>query len=134
MGYGNCVKLLLDMNLSSRWVSVLRAAGLDAAHWSTVRSPTARDTEIVMYAAQNGYVVGTHDLDFSAILAATGDESPCVVQVRSDDLSPDVIGKRVITSLKQMISELEAGALLSIDCNRSRLRLLPLTVTSGSSE
>jgi predicted nuclease of predicted toxin-antitoxin system len=31
------------------------------------------------YARTNGYVVITHDLDFSSILAATGGEKPSVI-------------------------------------------------------
>jgi len=41
----------------------------------------------------------THDLDFSAILAATHGEKPSVVQIRAEDVSPDVIGKQVIIAL-----------------------------------
>ncbi len=39
------MKLLIDMNLSPRWVSVLRAAGFAALHWSSVGpldAPTPR--------------------------------------------------------------------------------------------
>lgn len=63
---------------------------------------------------------------FSAILAATRGDKPSVVQIRAEDLNPDVIGKPVINALKQMASELEEGALLTVDPNRTRLRLLPL--------
>lgn len=78
------------------------------------------------YARMNGYVVLTHDLDFGAILAATHGEKPSVVQIRAEDVSPDVIGKQVIVALRQMAFELEAGALLTVDPNRTRLRVLPL--------
>lgn len=78
------------------------------------------------YASANDYVVLTHDLDFSAILAATHGEKPSVVQIRADDVSPDLIGAQVIIALKQMSSELENGALLTVDPNRTRMRLLPL--------
>lgn len=30
------MKLLVDMNLSPRWVAVLVGAGVDAVHWSAV--------------------------------------------------------------------------------------------------
>jgi predicted nuclease of predicted toxin-antitoxin system len=66
-------------------------------------------------------------LDFSAILAATQDAGPSVVQIRTEDISPAVIGAKVVAALHQMKSELEAGALLSIDVSQTRLRLLPLT-------
>jgi predicted nuclease of predicted toxin-antitoxin system len=74
----------------------------------------------------NDYVVLTHDLDFGAILAATHGEKPSVVQIRAEDVSPDVIGKHVVIALRQMASELEEGALLTVDPNRTRLSLLPL--------
>jgi len=86
------MKLLVDMNLSPRWVHMLRDAGWDAVHWSTVGRSNELDAEIMRYAAQNGYTVLTHDLDFSAILAATHGERPSVVQVRTDDVSPNVVG------------------------------------------
>ena len=120
------MKLLVDMNLSPRWISMLTDAGIEAAHWSTLGANNAPDSLIMSYAHANDYVVLTHDLDFSAILAATHGEKPSVVQIRTDDVSPDVIGKQVILALRQMASELEEGALLTVDPNRTRLRVLPL--------
>lgn len=120
------MKLLVDMNLSPRWVSLLAGADIEAAHWSTLGAKNAPDVEIMAYARSNGYVVVTHDLDFSSILAATHGDKPSVVHIRSDDVSPDAIGRRVIAALRQMAAELEEGALLTIDPNRTRLRLLPL--------
>ena len=120
------MKLLVDMNLSPRWVAVLADAGIEAAHWSTLGAHDAADAAIMTYANTNDYVVLTHDLDFSAILAATQGEKPSVVQIRAEDVSPDVIGTQVIAALRQMASELDEGALLTIDPDRTRLRVLPL--------
>ena len=120
------MKLLVDMNLSPGWVTLLGDAGVQAAHWSTIGAGKAPDSEIMAYASANGYVVLTHDLDFSAILAVTHGEKPSVVQIRAEDLSLDTIGKQVIAALLQMTFELEEGALLTIDPNRIRVRILPL--------
>jgi predicted nuclease of predicted toxin-antitoxin system len=120
------MKLLVDMNLSPRWIRVLTDAGIDAAHWSSLGLANAPDSEIMHYASAHDYVVLTHDLDFSAILAATHGEKPSVVQIRAEDVSPDVIGANVITALRQMTEELEQGALVTVDPNRTRLRVLPL--------
>jgi|GEM_PF-1044733 predicted nuclease of predicted toxin-antitoxin system len=78
---------LIDMNLSPRWVGVLNSAGIEAAHWSTPGVSNApdsdSDSEIMAYAAEHGYVVLTHDLDFGSILAATHGEKPgCAVVLR----------------------------------------------------
>ncbi|WP_302476586.1 DUF5615 family PIN-like protein [Candidatus Williamhamiltonella defendens] len=99
---------------------------IDAVHWSTLGANNAPDSEIMAYARTNDYIVLTDDLDFSAILAVTHGEKPSVIQVRTNDVSPDVIGKQIVAALNQMASELEAGALLTVDTNRTRLRVLPL--------
>lgn len=120
------MKLLVDMNLSPRWVGLLTGAGVETTHWSTVGAMTAPDTEIMAFALANDFVVLTHDLDFSAILAATHGEKPSVVLLRADDVSPDAIGRQMIIALRQMRAELQEGALVTIDPNRTRLRVLPL--------
>ncbi len=74
------MKLLVDMNLSPHWVDRLNAAGLPAVHWSGIGRMDAPDVEIMAYAAKYDYVVLTHDLDFSAMLAATQGTKPSVVQ------------------------------------------------------
>jgi len=122
------MKLLIDMNLSPRWAQRLTDSGFECAHWSSIGADNAPDSEIMSYAASHDYVVLTHDLDFGAILAVTHGEKPSVVQIRSEELSPDKIGALVVAALQQTQTELEAGALLSIDTHRIRLRLLPLLI------
>ena len=119
------MKLVIDMNLSPRWVGILAEAGIESGHWSGIGAPNAPDSEIMAFAKSENCVVLTHDLDFSAILAATHGQKPSVVQIRSDDVSPDIIGPQVISALRQMTSELEDGALVTVAPNRTRLRILP---------
>lgn len=120
------MKLLIDMNLSPRWVNWLSDAGVDAAHWSALGRTNAPDSEIMAFARAHGYVVLTHDLDFSAILAATNGDKPSVVQLRADDVSPEAIGSHVVRALSQMAAQLVEGSLLTIDPDRTRIRVLPL--------
>ena len=115
------------MNLSPQWVAHLKSAGISAVHWSEIGRADAPDTEIMAYAAEHDLVVVTHDLDFGAILAATDGAKPSVVQVRADDLSPAAIGGPLVAALRQMTSQLAAGALLTVDPGRTRLNLLPLS-------
>lgn len=120
------MKLLLDMNLAPRWAGWLEQRGFQADHWSLLGKATASDSEIMVYAANHGYVVITHDLDFGTILAATNAEKPSVIQIRADNTSPELIGDRVVTALQKMNTELLAGALVTIDLGRDRVRVLPL--------
>ena len=122
------MKLIVDMNLSPRWSTLLTDAGIEAVHWSTLGPHNASDTQIMTHAKAHDYVVLTHDLDFGAILAATHGKKPSVVQIRADNLDPSVIGSRVITALRQMTKELDTGALISIDPIQTRLRVLPLQI------
>ena len=119
------MKLLLDMNLAPRWVEWLALAGQEAVHRSSIGYGGAPDTEIMAYAKANDFIVLTHDLDFGASLAATHGEKPSVVQIRAEDTSPDFIGTQVLAAVQQMSAELLAGALVTVEPARSRVRLLP---------
>ena len=94
------MKFLVDMNLSPRWVETLRGAGWNAEHWSSIGRGNELDSEIMQYAALNGYIVLTHDLDFSAILAATHGGRPSVVQLRTDDVSPSTVSTQLMAALR----------------------------------
>jgi predicted nuclease of predicted toxin-antitoxin system len=66
------------------------------------------------------------NLDFGAILAVTHGNKPSVVQIRSEDVNPDIIGKQVLAALQQMAVDLEQGSLLTVNPKRIRVRVLPL--------
>jgi len=120
------MKLLVDMNLPPRWVAIFSSAGYESVHWSLVGAPTASDREIMSWARANGYLVFTHDLDFSALLAATQEKGPSVIQVRTQNILPEAIGNLVINALRQFQDELEQGAVITLDPVRARVRILPL--------
>ncbi len=79
------------------------------------------------WARANAYVIFTHDLDFGTALALTQAESPSVIQVRTQDVTPAHLETAVVEVLKNNEPMLEAGALIVLDEGRSRLRILPLT-------
>lgn len=120
------MRILVDMNLSPRWVDVLADAGIESIHWSSVGETTASDSFIMAFAKGAGYVVVTHGLDSGSILAATHGDKPSVIQIRSGTLSTAAIGPFVIKTLIQMEAEIDSGALLTIEPPRARIRLLPL--------
>jgi len=91
-----------------------------------VGAPTASDRHIMAWAGENGYVVFTHDLDFSALLAATQGEGPSVIQVRIQNVLPEAIVALVINALKKFRNELEKGAIITIEPHRTRVGILPL--------
>jgi predicted nuclease of predicted toxin-antitoxin system len=120
------MRILIDMNLSPAWSAFLNAHDIAAVHWSNVGPAFASDADIMRYAVEFDYYVMTNDLDFGSILAVTRGGKPSVIQIRSDDLSTARIGRAVIAALRQSVAHLEECALLAIDPNRVRIRLLPL--------
>ena len=114
------------MNLPPSWIERLAQHGFEAVHWSTIGTPTAGDDEILSWARVNGFVLLTHDLDFSAILAAMTEAAPSVVQLRMQDLLSESALEATVSALKTHVTEIESGALVSIDESRARVRILPL--------
>lgn len=114
------------MNLSPTWVEALRAVGIEAIHWSNVGDPRASDRKLLEYAGAEGYTLFTNDLDFGAILAASAASGPSVIQVRATDLTPARLGSLVQRALVHYRELLEAGALITIEEARLRVRILPL--------
>ncbi len=120
------MNIVIDMNLSPQWVSVLAAAGHHAVHWSDVGAANALDREIMEWARSNGFVVFTHDLDFGTMLAFANAKAPSLFQVRTQDIAPGKIGPLVVFAFSQFEESLSKGAIVTIDEKRSRVRILPL--------
>ena len=120
------MKFLVDMNLSPAWVSFLTEAGFEAVHWSRVGRGGAPDREVMEWASEHGRILVTADLDFGAILAAGRRRRPSVIQLRSDLPIPESIGAKVVAAVRRTEADLVAGAIISIDAERTRLRVLPI--------
>lgn len=120
------MKIVVDMNLSPTWAGFLQGAGFEAVHWSVVGNPRATDAVIMEWARLGGYVVFTHDLGFSALLAATAAIGPSVMQFRTQDVLPEAIGGHVVHTLATHREALERGAIISVDMVSSRVRVLPI--------
>ncbi len=114
------------MNLSPDWVAWFEQRGWSAIHWSTTGDPRAPDRVILGWARAHGQILFTHDLDFGAILASAGAVSPSVVQLRTNDVTPQASGTLVLEVLVSFETELEKGALVTVDEEGSLVRLLPL--------
>lgn len=114
------------MNLSPSWIAILERNGFPAVHWSAVGEGRAPDSVVLGWAWENNYIVFTHDLDFGAILASTRASGPSVIQVRTQDVSPDHLGGILVKALREYQEILEQGALITIDESRLRARILPL--------
>ncbi len=125
------MRVLIDVNLSPSWVEFLEGRGIRATHWSRVGDLKSPDSVVMGWARDNGYVVFTHDLDYSALLAATRALGPSVIQVRTHDVLPARIGELVARVLRERAAEIERGSVVTIDERDARVRLLPIGRSSS---
>ena len=95
------MRLLVDKNLTPRWVATLAAAGHTAAHWSSLGRSDADDTAICEYARDQAFVLITNDLDFPRILAHIADSKPSVILLRGEPLVPELRGAALIGAIAE---------------------------------
>lgn len=112
------MKILIDMNLPPRWATFFAAHGISATHWSVEGDMKAPDSEILRWARERNCVVRTQNA------------GPSVIQVRTQDVTPEAIGSLVLTALEKHREALDRGALLSIQGQTSRIRVLPIKRTN----
>lgn len=123
------MRFVIDMNLSPNWAVRLGQAGHDAVHWSAVGDDTAADADIAAWAHAEGRIVLTADRDFSVIVATSGSAGPSVVQLRCADLRVAAIGEATLAAIAEAEVDLTAGALLTFNGHRARIRPLPVERT-----
>ncbi len=120
------MKILVDMNLSPDWVNVLSQHNVQSVHWKDIGESNAADIELINWAKDHNYIIFTHDLDFGSLLRLTQAEGPSVIQVRTQDVTVSNQGDMIISVLNDYRSFLEKGALLTLDEEKLRMRILPL--------
>jgi predicted nuclease of predicted toxin-antitoxin system len=78
------------------------------------------------WARRHDCVVFTHDLDYGALLYATGATAPSVIQARGEDVRPAALAASILKALAEARQELLDGALVTVDVRRHRISILPL--------
>jgi predicted nuclease of predicted toxin-antitoxin system len=120
------MRVLVDMNLSPRWKGPLRDAGHDAVWWRDIGPPDATDEVLFQWARDHGHVVLTADLDFGRLLALSGETGPSVILLRLRYTEPPPALPSVLAILARFQEELLQGALVVVDDEGARVRVLPL--------
>ncbi len=104
----------------------MQEAGHEATYWTNVGHEADPDEYLMEWARKNNAIVLTCDLDFGAMLAASGECKPSVVQLRPWKHRPELLMGRLSLALKAYQRHLEIGVLLTIDLGNSRVHKLPL--------
>ncbi len=120
------MRLVLDQGLPRSAARILSAAGIDTVHVGDIGMAAAADTTILAYAEAEQRVVVTLDADFHALLALAGAPGPSVVRLRVEGMRGAEIAELVRTILAMSGDQLSAGAVITSDGTRARVRRLPL--------
>ena len=119
------MKIVVDVNLSPEWASALAGAGHEALHWSQIGPESAPDTDIIRWAAREGFAVFTADLDFGSAVARLNLDAPSVIQLRTESMDPLDVGAFVLECVASAAAQMTGGSILTIDKGRVRLRRRP---------
>jgi predicted nuclease of predicted toxin-antitoxin system len=120
------LRFIADMNISPLTVKALAAEGVDIVRVSSLLPANASDESILGLARQQGRVVITQDMDFSALLALGGHDQPSLVTLRLLDTDPDMVTQRLRQVLPQVEAALRRGCAVTVEDHAVRVRQLPI--------
>ena len=120
------INLLLDQGLPRGASALLREAGHDTVHVADIGMATASDGDILEKARSEDRAVVTLDADFHALVAVSGASSPSVIRLRVEGLRGEKLVSLLLLAIGECGEDLEAGALVTVQERRLRIRRLPL--------
>jgi len=120
------LRLLANMNISPETVNALQEKGLDIIRVSEILPVTSSDMEILDFARRENRVVVTQDLDFSALLALGGFDTPSVSTMRMRVSDPESITQKLLELLPVIQDMLAKGCVVSVDDYSFRIRWLSI--------
>jgi predicted nuclease of predicted toxin-antitoxin system len=128
------VKFLADMGVSRSTAERLRALGHEADHLREIGLQRLPDAEILDRVRRERRVVLTFDLDFADLLAASGEVLPSVILFRLRNQTPASVTPRLLEVVGRCAPDLEAGAIITVEESRYRVRRLPIKEPGAEGE
>lgn len=120
------IRFLANMNISPKTVGSLSKQGWDIIRVSNILPVNASDQEILDLARQEGRVVITQDLDFSALLALGGFDSPSLITLRLSLSDPGSITQKLFEIIQRLEKPLIEGCAVTVGDTAMRIRKLPI--------
>ncbi|MGI8967233.1 MAG: DUF5615 family PIN-like protein [Limisphaerales bacterium] len=121
------MRFLLDQGTPHSTALLLRQAGHDAVHTSEIKMANAADEEILKTAFAENRIIVTLDADFHTLLSLNCLEKPSVIRIRIEKLRAAQLSNLLQLIIPQCDAALEAGAMISVQENRIRIRKLPIS-------
>ena len=109
-----------------RTVALLRERGWDIVRVPELLPLDASDEQVLERARADGRVVVTQDLDFSALLALSGEDRPSLVTLRLAASDPEGVARRLLEVLPEVAEALQEGSAVTVEETSVRIRKLPV--------
>ena len=120
------MKFLADMGISPKTVDFLIALGFESIHLRALKLNKMLDSEILNKAKNEGFILLTHDLDFSELVAASKAKLPSVIIFRLRNMQPNNVNSTLKKIVTNHSSALKQGAIISVTDSQIRVRQLPI--------
>lgn len=120
------MKFLADMGISPKTEDFLIALGFESIHLSALKLNKMLDSEILNKAKNEGFILLTHDLDFSELVAASKAKLPSVIIFRLRNMQPNNVNSTLKKIVTNHSSALKQGAIISVTDSQIRVRQLPI--------
>ena len=120
------MNFLLNENIPPLLTGLLKNIGWNAKHAWELKLIGKPDHFIVDFAIQNKLIIITHDLDYGRIVSLSGAKNPSVITFRLDRISVSILFDLISNHRIQLEHYLQLGALLTVDSEKIRYRLLPI--------
>jgi predicted nuclease of predicted toxin-antitoxin system len=122
------LKFVIDNALSPSLATGLKKAGHDAVHVRDLGMGMATDKEIMDFALKEDRVIVSADTDFGTLLALRDLSKPSFVLFRRSDKRPVALLMQLLSNLGQFEEALDEGAVVVIEDQRIRIRMLPIGI------
>lgn len=120
------MRFLLNENISPSLSGKLSTIKLDSVHVKDVDLIDEPDIRIIEYAIVHGFTIITHDLDYSRIISLSAKEKPSVITVRIDKINSEILFSLIKNNIDNLKPYLQKGALITMEEDKIRFRLLPV--------
>jgi predicted nuclease of predicted toxin-antitoxin system len=119
------MRILADMHISPETVRFLRELGHDAVRVNELLPANSPDSAIVKTARDSGRVILTQDLDFSELIAVSGDSQPSLISLRLSSSRIEYVNNILAKVLSGIEEDVKQGSIISVEDSRVRVRRLP---------
>ncbi|SRR5260370_33280109 len=120
------MRLLADLHISPLTVVFLKSLGHDVVRVSEILPINASDEVIVQRARRDLRIILTQDLDFSRIIALSGEMSPSLISLRLESSRIEYVNAILSRVLPDLEVEGLDALIVTIEDTTIRRRSLPI--------